>query len=135
MPSLKELAHYILVRVHKKDVSWQWLSKCTKNSKSVDRWHVPLSTGPLNYQSYLRYILLKYRYEGWIKVLAAHDDGEFESCQLCGHEQGLFDKLVQPAATVLCQSTVVCRTLIFIGIVRAPYDHAYKTRATFLDQN
>ena len=49
----------------------------------------------------------------------AVDDGEFESCQLCGHEQGLIDELVHPAATVLCQSAAVCRTLTFIGIVRA----------------
>ena len=48
------------------------------------------------------------------------DDGEFESCQLCGHKQGLLDELVQPAATVLCQSITVRRTLTFIGIVRAP---------------
>ena len=46
-----------------------------------------------------------------------HDDGEFKSCQLCGHEQRLLDELVQPAATVFCQSTSVCRTLTFIWIV------------------
>ena len=34
-------------------------------------------------------------------TLLLRDDGEFESCQLCGHEQGLLDELVQPAATVL----------------------------------
>ena len=28
-----------------------------------------------------------------------------------------------------------CRTLTFIGIMRAPWEHVYKTRATFLDQN
>ena len=49
-------------------------------------------------------------------TLLSHDDGELESCQLFGHEQGLLDELVQPAATVFCQSTAVCRTLTFIGI-------------------
>ena len=49
-----------------------------------------------------------------------HDNGELESCQLCGHEQRLLDELVQPAVTVLCQSTAVCRTMFSIGIVRAP---------------
>ena len=52
-------------------------------------------------------MLLLLIYKGWIKVLAtllSHDDGEFESCQLCGHEQGLLDELVQSAATLLCQS-------------------------------
>ena len=53
-------------------------------------------------------------------TLLSHDDGEFKSCQLCGHEQRLLDELVQPAATVLCQSTAVCRILTFLGIVRAP---------------
>ena len=33
-------------------------------------------------------------------TLLLHDDSEFESCQLCGHEQGLLDELVQPAVTV-----------------------------------
>ena len=52
-------------------------------------------------------------------TLLSHDDGEFESYQLFGHEHGLLDELVglQPAATVLCQSTAVCTTLTFIGIV------------------
>ena len=63
-----------------------------------------------------------------------HDDGQVESFQPCGHEQGLLDKLVQSAATVLCQSTSVSRMLTSIGIVQVPY-HVYKTRATFLDQN
>ena len=55
------------------------------------------------------------------KVLAIlpHDDGEFENCQLRGYG-GLLDELMQPAATVLCQSTAVCVTLTFIGRVRAP---------------
>ena len=53
-------------------------------------------------------------------TLLSHDDGEFESCQLCGHEHGLLDELVQPAATIICHSSDLCRTLIFIGIVRAP---------------
>ena len=35
-------------------------------------------------------------------TLLSHDNGEFGSCQLCGHEQGLLDELVQPTATVLC---------------------------------
>ena len=70
-----------------------------------------------------------------MEILLSHDDAEFESCQLCEQEQGLLDELVQPAATVLCQSTVVCRTLTFIGIVRAPYNHVYKTRAMFLNEN
>ena len=51
-------------------------------------------------------------------TLLSHDDGEFESYQLCGHEQGLLDELVQPAATVFCQSTAVYRTLNSIGIAR-----------------
>ncbi|KAJ4443292.1 hypothetical protein ANN_04960 [Periplaneta americana] len=62
-------------------------------------------------------------------TLLSHDDGAFESCQLCGHEQGLLNELVQPAVTVLCQSTAVCRTLTFIGIVQAP-----KTMFTKLEQ-
>ena len=37
---------------------------------------------------------------------------------------------MQPAATVLCQSTAVCRTLTFIGIVRTPC----KTRFTKVEQ-
>ena len=45
------------------------------------------------------------------------DDDEFESCQLCGHEKVLLDELVQPAATVLCQSTAVCKALTSIWIV------------------
>ena len=53
-------------------------------------------------------------------TLLSYDDGMFESCQLCGHEQGLSDELVQPAATVLCQATAGCRTLIFIRIVLVP---------------
>ena len=53
-------------------------------------------------------------------TLLSHDDGMFESCQLCEHEQELLDELVQPAATVLCQSTAVCRTLPFVWIVRTP---------------
>ena len=60
---------------------------------------------------------------GWkeLATLLSNDDGEFESCQLCGgHEQGLLNELVQRAATVLYQSTAVYRTLTFIGIVRAP---------------
>ena len=60
------------------------------------------------------------KYIGWIKVLAtllSHDDRKFESCQLYGHEQRLLDELVHPAATVISQSTAVCRTLTFIGIV------------------
>ena len=43
-------------------------------------------------------------YKGWIKVLAtllSHDDGELESCQLCGHEQGLLDELVQYSVNLL----------------------------------
>ena len=50
--------------------------------------------------------------------LLSHDDSDFEGWQFCGHEQGLLDELVQPAVTVLCQSTAVCRTLTFIGTVR-----------------
>ena len=49
-------------------------------------------------------------YKGWIKVLTgllSHDDGELDSFQLCGHEQGQLYELVQPVATVLCQSTAV----------------------------
>ena len=30
-------------------------------------------------------------------TLPSDDDGEFESCQLCGHKQGLLDEPVQPA--------------------------------------
>ena len=45
---------------------------------------------------------------------------EFESCQLCEHDQGLLDELVQPAATVLCQSTAVCKMFTFIGIMLVP---------------
>ena len=52
-------------------------------------------------------------------TLLLHDDGEFQSRQLCGYERGLLDELVQPATTV-CQSTVMCRTSTFIGIVRIP---------------
>ena len=48
-------------------------------------------------------------------AVTSHYDGEFESCQV---EQGLIDELVQPAATILCQSTAVCRTLTIIGIAR-----------------
>ena len=51
----------------------------------------------------------------WQTVLAtllSHDDGEFE--------QGLLDELVQPAVTVLCQSTAVYKTLIFIRVVWSP---------------
>ncbi|KAJ4450034.1 hypothetical protein ANN_01441 [Periplaneta americana] len=51
-------------------------------------------------------------YIGWTKSYgntAVSDDGAFESCQLCGHEQGLLDELVQPATTVLCQSTAGLR--------------------------
>ena len=55
-----------------------------------------------------------------LATLLSQDNGEFKSCQLCGHEQGLLDDLVQPAATILCQSTAVCRTSTFIWIVRAP---------------
>ena len=36
-----------------------------------------------------------------LATLLSHDDGEFEGCQLCGHEQGLLDELVQPGTTVL----------------------------------
>ena len=48
-------------------------------------------------------------YKGWIKSTdnTADDDSEFESCQLCGHEQGLLDALVQPAATV-CTLSIYC---------------------------
>ena len=35
-------------------------------------------------------------------TLLSHNDGEFESSQLSGHEQGLLDELVESAATVLC---------------------------------
>ena len=38
----------------------------------------------------------------FMTTLLSHGDGEFESRQLCGHEQGLLDELVPPAATVLC---------------------------------
>ena len=48
-------------------------------------------------------------------AVLSHDDMEFESCQLCGHEKGLLQELVHPAATVLCQSTAVCRMLTNIG--------------------
>ena len=54
-----------------------------------------------------------------METLLSYDNAEFESCQLCGHEQGLLDELEPPAATVLCQSTALRRTLTFIGIVRA----------------
>ena len=53
--------------------------------------------------------------------MLSHEDGEFESCQLCGHEQGLLDELVQPVATVLCQSIAVCRMFTFIGILRSSF--------------
>ena len=53
-------------------------------------------------------------------TLLSHDNGGFKSCQLRGHEQEQLDELVQPAATVLCQSTAERRTSTFIGIVRAP---------------
>ena len=58
-------------------------------------------------------------------TLLSHDNGEFESCQLCGHEQGLLDELLQQAATMLCQSTAVRRTLTFIG------DSASTLKTTF----
>ena len=38
-------------------------------------------------------------------TLLLHDDDELETCQLCGHEQGLLDELVQPETPVICQST------------------------------
>ena len=41
------------------------------------------------------------------------------TASFCGHGQGLLDVLVQPAATILCESIAVCRKLIFKGIVRA----------------
>ena len=47
-----------------------------------------------------------------LATLLSHDDGEFE--------QGLLDELVQPAVTVLCQSTAVYKTLIFIRVVWSP---------------
>ena len=53
-------------------------------------------------------------------TLQSHENGEFESCQLCGHDQKLLDELVQPEATVVSQSTAVYRTLTFIEIVREP---------------
>ena len=31
-----------------------------------------------------------------LEALLSHDDDEFKSCQLCRHEQGLLDELVQP---------------------------------------
>ena len=67
--------------------------------------------------------------------IAVHDYGDFETCQLPEHEQGLLDKLVKPVAMVLCQSTAMYRPLTLIGLVRAPRDHIYKIRATFLDKN
>ena len=63
-----------------------------------------------------------YIYIDWINIhaiLLSYDDSDFDSYQLCGHEQGLLNELVQLAVTVLCQSTAACRTLTFIGIVRA----------------
>ena len=60
-----------------------------------------------------------------LATLLSHDDGEFESCQLCGHEQGLLDELVQPAVTVLCQSTSACRTLTFIGAPRGDEESGF----------
>ena len=48
-----------------------------------------------------------------LTTLLSHDDGVFESCQLCGHEQGMLDELVQPAVTVLSQSTAVCMDINF----------------------
>ena len=41
-------------------------------------------------------------------TLLSHDDGEFESCQLCRHEQGLLDEAVQPAATVGPTLSIYC---------------------------
>ena len=35
-----------------------------------------------------------------LAALLSLDNGEFESCQLCGHERGLLDELVQPVVTV-----------------------------------
>ena len=64
-------------------------------------------------------------YPPLLATLFSLDNSEFESCQLCGHEQGLLDELVLTAAKVLCQSTALFRTLTFIGIVRASYDHVY----------
>ena len=49
-----------------------------------------------------------------LATLLSHDDDEFESWQLCGHKQGLLDKLVQPAATVLRESIGV-KNLDFHG--------------------
>ena len=41
---------------------------------------------------------LDYRKVGWnvMATLLSHNDGEFESCQLCEHEQELLDEVVQP---------------------------------------
>ena len=55
-----------------------------------------------------------------LATLLSHDKGEYDSCQLRGLEQVLLDELLQAAATVLWQYTAMCRTLTFIGIVRAP---------------
>ena len=77
-------------------------------------------------------------YKGCIKVLAtllSHGAGEFENCQLCGHEQGLLDVVVQPATTVVLQSIAVRRTLTFIWDSASALRPGYKTRATFLNQN
>ena len=41
--------------------------------------------------------IMRLLYKGWIKVsttLLSHGDGDFESCQLPGHEQGLLGELV-----------------------------------------
>ena len=45
--------------------------------------------------------------KGWMKSCG---NTPVESCQLCRHEQGLLDELVQPVETVVCQSNAVCRT-------------------------
>ena len=45
----------------------------------------------------------------------SYDDGGFDNCQLYGHEQGLLDELVQPAATLLSRPTALCRKFTFIG--------------------
>ena len=50
-------------------------------------------------------------------ILLSHYDGEFETCQLCGHKQGLLDELVQAATIILCQPTAVCTMVTFKGIV------------------
>ena len=67
-----------------------------------------------------------YKYSGWIK---SNRQRWCHMMMVCLRAASF------PAAIILCPSTAVCRMLTFIGIMRAPYDLVYKTRAMFLDEN